>query len=137
MSAPKFTPGPWIAHQSTRYRGPIGYAWDIATGEATWDPSDYDRDEGTMGTWNYPDDYSRIATTSDEGSGNNAQANAALIAAAPELYAALERCIPLLEQLGDFIGNGPLDPNNPGSLGERCDAILQARNALGKAVPDA
>ncbi len=60
-------------------------------------------------------------------------ADAKLAAAAPELYAALERCLPLLVQLGDFIGNGPINPNDPNSIGERCDAIDAARSALGKA----
>lgn len=118
MTAPKFTPGPWVAHQSTRYRGPIGHAWDIATGEATWDPRDYDRDEGTMGTWNYPDDYSRIATTSDVGSGNNAQANAHLIAAAPDLYAVVRDLLAWEQEQG----------------GWEAPVWKRARAALGKAV---
>ena len=36
----------------------------------------------------------------------------------------------MLEQLGDFIGNGELDPKNPDSLGERCDLILNIKKAL-------
>ena len=95
MSAPNFTPGPWVAHPSTRYRGDLGYAWDIATGAATWDASDYDRHGGTRGVWQFPDGYSRVATTSD--GGPTAQADAQLCAAAPELYAALEAIIQLAE----------------------------------------
>jgi hypothetical protein len=40
------------------------------------------------------------------------------------------RALPLLVRLGDFIGNGPVDPKNPASLGERCDVILALRRAL-------
>lgn len=124
MSAPKFTPGPWVAHQSTRYRGPIGYAWDIATGAAEWDPRDYDRDEGTRGTWNYPDGYTRIATTSDTSGDCDAAANAALIAAAPELYAALELAVATIERLAQR--HGPFSSAD--------GTLVVARSALGKAV---
>lgn len=44
---------------------------------------------------------------------------------------ALELALPLLIQLGDFIGNGK--PSASG-LGERCDAVLAVRAAL-KAMP--
>jgi predicted metal-dependent phosphoesterase TrpH len=40
------------------------------------------------------------------------------------------RALPLLCRLGDFIGNGPVDPYNPDSLGERCDVIGALRGAL-------
>lgn len=35
----------------------------------------------------------------------------------------LERALPMLVRLGDFIGNGEIDPKRDGSLGERCDLI--------------
>lgn len=40
------------------------------------------------------------------------------------------RALPLLCRLGDFIGNGPINPNRPDSLGERCDVIGDLRDAL-------
>lgn len=46
------------------------------------------------------------------------------------LRSAGRRALPLLQKLGDFIGNGPTDPSNPTSLGERCDTILALRRAL-------
>lgn len=91
MSAPKFTPGPWVAHPSTSYRGDIGMAWDVATHAATWDPNDFDEDEDSLGVWQEPDGYTRVARTSDMGP--TAKANAYLIAAAPEMYEALERLL--------------------------------------------
>ena len=108
MTAPKFTPGPW-SEVSAQIRA--------ASGSVVCEVFSQPADAGKRYGYGVSD------------------ANAALIAAAPELYAALERCLPLLVQLGDFIGNGPVDPSSPASLGERCDAILQARAALGKAVP--
>lgn len=42
----------------------------------------------------------------------------------------LRHALPMLEQLGDFIGNGELDPKNADSLGERCDLILKIKKAL-------
>lgn len=39
----------------------------------------------------------------------------------------LERTLPMLERLGDFIGNGPEDPDRPGSHGQRCDLILDIK----------
>jgi hypothetical protein len=35
----------------------------------------------------------------------------------------LRRTLPWLIRLGDFIGNGPIDPLRAGSLGTRCDLI--------------
>jgi hypothetical protein len=48
----------------------------------------------------------------------------------PLVQAAL-RALPLLVQLGDYIGNGPVDSSNPQSLGERCDVVEALRAALG------
>jgi hypothetical protein len=42
----------------------------------------------------------------------------------------LRRALPLLERLGDFIGNGEIDPQRPGSLGERCDLIGDIKSHL-------
>ncbi len=35
----------------------------------------------------------------------------------------LARALPMLVQLGDYIGNGPIDPTRADSLGSRCDLI--------------
>lgn len=35
----------------------------------------------------------------------------------------LRRVLPMLVQLGDYIGNGPIDPARADSLGARCDLI--------------
>lgn len=43
---------------------------------------------------------------------------------------AAARALLLLCRLGDSIGNGPVDPYNPDSLGERCDVIGALRGAL-------
>jgi len=126
VSAPKWTSGTWVAHPSTRYRGDIGYAWDIATGEATWDPNDYDRDEGERGAWQYPDNYTRLATTSDLGP--DARAHAHLIAAAPELYAALERM--LAAHVALFPGLRHIAVQD---YREQNEAPIAARAALAKA----
>jgi|SRR5688572_20975950 len=48
------------------------------------------------------------------------------------LMLAAQRAIPLLVRLGDFIGNGPVDPSKPESLGERCDVLLALKDALAK-----
>ena len=42
----------------------------------------------------------------------------------------LRRTLPLLVRLGDFIGNGPIDPARPASLGVRCDLIGDIKQAL-------
>lgn len=57
----------------------------------------------------------------------DSQANARLIAAAPELLAALEATIQLLVMLGDFIANKH----------GRCEVILSARAAIAKAKGEA
>ena len=89
MSAPKFTPGPWSFCPATMYRGDLGQAYDICTGGIPrWDRNDFDRDEGVLGLWDFPEGWVRLGTTSDMGP--EAKANAALIAAAPDLYSALE-----------------------------------------------
>ncbi len=44
--------------------------------------------------------------------------------------ALLRRALPMLIKFGDFIGNGAVDPNRPGSQGGRCDLILDIKNAL-------
>jgi len=47
-----------------------------------------------------------------------------------DLHALLARVLPMLVQLGDHIGNGPLDPQRADSLGVRCDLILDIKQAL-------
>jgi hypothetical protein len=42
----------------------------------------------------------------------------------------LARALPMLIQLGDFIGNGEIDATRPGSLGRRCDLIGDIREYL-------
>ena len=44
----------------------------------------------------------------------------------------LERAIPLLVLLGDYIGNGPLDPNLRDSIGVRCDLLGDIHSLLEK-----
>jgi hypothetical protein len=44
----------------------------------------------------------------------------------------LERVLPMLIRLGDFIGNGEIDPDRPDSMGARCDLISDIRNALAR-----
>ena len=55
-------------------------------------------------------------------------ANARLIAAAPELLEAARAALPYLVRLGDFIGNGEGDT----PMG-RCEVILAVKNALAHA----
>ena len=45
--------------------------------------------------------------------------------------ALLARALPLLVQLGDAIGNGPIDPTRADSLGIRCDLIGDIHAAIG------
>lgn len=52
----------------------------------------------------------------------------------PDLRALLARALPLLVQLGDFIGNGPVDPARAESLGVRCDLIGDINDALATGV---
>lgn len=52
----------------------------------------------------------------------------------PELLEALKKSIPLLELLGNYIGNGKTQDEN--SLGERCDVILSAKKIITKTQPE-
>lgn len=62
------------------------------------------------------------------------EADARLIAAAPDLLAALESALPALIRLGDFVGNVDLGgASNQGRI-DRCALILQARAAIAKAT---
>jgi hypothetical protein len=50
-----------------------------------------------------------------------------------EAVALMQRALPFLVKLGDFIGNGPIDHNRPdgrASLGSRCDLIGDIREFL-------
>ena len=60
-------------------------------------------------------------------------ANAKLIAAAPDLLAALEAAIPALQRLGDFVGN--TDSSGASGLGviDRCAIIGNALAAIATA----
>lgn len=49
-----------------------------------------------------------------------------------EVVDLFRRVMPMLVRLGDFIGNGPVDPNRPGSLGARCDLIGDIYNVVAK-----
>ena len=42
----------------------------------------------------------------------------------------LTRALPLLVQLGDYIGNGPVNGDRLDSLGERCDLIGDIKDLL-------
>lgn len=46
------------------------------------------------------------------------------------LQTLLDRALPLLEKLGDYIGNGHVNKNRKKSLGERYDLVLDIKNAL-------
>jgi hypothetical protein len=41
----------------------------------------------------------------------------------------------MLDRLGDFIGNGQIDPTRPGSLGVRCDLIGDIKDLLDSLRP--
>lgn len=47
-----------------------------------------------------------------------------------ELIALLERALPMLVRLGDFIGNGPTDDTRQESYGTRCDLIGDIKDAI-------
>jgi hypothetical protein len=51
--------------------------------------------------------------------------NVRFAAQAPQMYEALQRALPLLIRLGDFIGNQE----------NRCETILEIRNVLEAAIP--
>lgn len=58
---------------------------------------------------------------------------AGAIDAVEQERAIVARVIPMLVQLGDYIGNGPIDPSRPGSLGTRCDLIGDLQALLARA----
>jgi hypothetical protein len=105
----KHTPGPWRAEP-----------WKYENGKRTvlTIQTNTDAIAQVLDLW-CPDD--RAAET---------EANARLIAAAPRMLEIIERALPLLVRLGDFIGNGDVDPTRPDSLGVRCDVIGDARAIL-------
>ena len=81
-------------------------------------------------------DWREILAPSDFGPqylGQALKENAKLMAAAPELLAALEATLIPLERLGDFIGN--TDSGGASGLGafDRCAIIGQVRDAIDKA----
>lgn len=47
-----------------------------------------------------------------------------------QYQALLRRALPMLERLGDFIGNGEPTPGRADSLGDRCDLILDIKRFL-------
>ncbi len=115
------TPGPWYFHDSTLYRGPLGIAFDIATGLCEWDPRDFDRDDGMLGVWQEPEDYTRIARTSDAG---HARANATLIAHAPTDLAALVKAVEEVRAVVAKLHAGNGDEYDIGCIVDRALAPL-------------
>jgi len=113
------TPGPWSIGE---YRTGISDSW--REGESLYERAIYSADQTKLAVceqW-----------IGDKESAE-AEANAALIAAAPQLLAALEATIKPLVRLGDFIGNE--DNGGASGLGhfDRCAIILQARAAIAQA----
>lgn len=95
----------------------------------------------TSDGWIYPANYAEAvdankytqAIAKVYGMSDVAQRRAALIAAAPELLAALQATLSPLILLGDFIGNefsgsAGIEPFN------RCEIILNAINAIARAT---
>ena len=64
------------------------------------------------------------------------EANARLIAAAPDLLVALQAVLPALIRLGDFVGNA--DEGGASGMGriDRCALILEARAAIARATKE-
>lgn len=104
MSGTGFTPGPWDMRPSDEYRGD----WEINT------PSP-DSVSGSGEPW-------FVALVHDGAAGVPAEANARLIAAAPELYGALEHLVHVAEKI-DFGPDASLDR----SIGEAIIALAKAR----------
>lgn len=98
MTAPKHTPGPWVVRPDYRESDACVVGYDIES-----------LDQEIVG-------YEGIEAWKD-----NAAANACLIAAAPELYAALELTAELLEGAYGY----------PGGL--VAEVLAQGRTALAKA----
>lgn len=93
------TPGPWTVRDADTVVGPAGNVVAECCG------------------------YSERATDAEQRRQGGREANAALIASAPELLAALRLAHPLLIRLGDFIANRE----------GRCDAVLAVANAIARA----
>jgi hypothetical protein len=66
--------------------------------------------------------------------GWDVDAIARLVAAAPDLLAALRAALPAVIRLGDFIGNGDIEvPVSGLAINDRCAIVAQIRAALAKA----
>ena len=126
MSEPNFTPGPWEFDVELR--------WVNQPGE-----------QEVHGAWNvYPvDDCDHIIATVNHvyPDRNTCRCNARLLAAAPDLYAALEECAESLELALGRIGCG-VQGNDGGGAGKHdadsfggINVLRRSREALTKAVP--
>ena len=89
-----------------------------------WEYSKSDFDDGKFSIYH----YGPIAYTGDNGNGpENAEANARLIAAAPDLLACLIDCNDLLCTVVDVLGkNDPLSEEAEARIGEAIRAIAKA-----------
>lgn len=119
MSAPKFTPGPWVAVIRDPKTAGVRTAWTIES------------DSRVCIAWGQSQEHIADGIHADE-----CNANAHLAAAAPELYDSLEEAVVTIESLRGWMRN-LLD------LGEKCQATFddsgevaeRIRAALAKAVP--
>lgn len=124
MSETKFTPGPWEAvdHYSDELSVVDSRGFEIAEAPATAILLDYS-DKLGIKHWAHSPDAS-LDLSADEQA-----ANARLIAAAPELLAALEAVMPFIDDASDVQN---VFPDSACSTACR-DAVIAAKTALQKA----
>ncbi len=106
MSAPKYTPGPW-RKGDTR-----------ATGSTMVHAANWDRKSGEHG---------EVTVALVNGRAGEQEANARLIAAAPELLAALQ-------DLAEWGSGAGWTMPGPGPAKSRADVLARARAAIAKAT---
>lgn len=111
MTKNHHTPGPWIAAELTRRPVGVHYHWRIQTGE------------------NRDDDLIAIVPAEYPGDDAGEEANAALIAASPELLAACVRALPWLgKMIADKAHLNSVAPNDcVGAMQQLEAAIAKAR----------